>query len=126
MDYNKIKELQLSNNLSDAKFATSIGMSNPGYRSMLDKKTCTVKILENICTTYRVSADYLLFDSNVTYPNEVCKSCIKKDAIIEILQDQNKEKEVIISELNQNIGSLNAQLKNITDGSAGYKNTKAG
>ena len=108
-------------------------MTGTGYRHMLINKTCKVETLELISKICNVPITYFFYNAQeykevdeLNQDLSYCKECVKKDAKIEILQEQNHEKEEIISSLNQTIGSQKALLKNNGEGSTGHTNSKAG
>jgi hypothetical protein len=109
MNYSKLRLLHARTQLSDVKFARSIGMTDHGYRKMLDNQTCTVERLETICKVYNIPvAQFFDETSNIvsepTMPYGDCRECLRKDGIIETLKDQLQEKEKKIEQLNREIG----------------------
>lgn len=99
----------MQKNLSDRKFAESIGMSGPGYKGMLDNRTCSIETIELICKTYNVSLSYF-FDEPGNQFNEPavkygnCKECAKKDVLIEELRREIKSQKEDIAMLNREVG----------------------
>ncbi len=111
MNYSKLKTLQTRTQLSDVKFAKSIGMTDVGYKRMLDKQTCTVERLENICKVYNLELSFFFEASSNKASESVvsfgsCRECEKKEAVIETLKGQLKQKDEEIASLNRELGGL--------------------
>ncbi len=109
MNYSKIKVLQNQKNLSDRKFAKSIGLTGPGYKTMIEKHTCTVETLETICKIYGLELSYFFDESGVPFCNPViidenCPRCKVFEAIIEELRNDKKEQQNQIALLNRELG----------------------
>ncbi len=109
MNYSKIKILQNQKNLSDRKFAKSIGLSGPGYKTMLEKQTCTVETIETICKVYKLSLAHFFDEATNLFieldaKNVDCSDCKIKDALIEDLRLEKQEQKAEIAKLNREIG----------------------
>lgn len=112
MDYSKIRVLQMQKNLSDRKFAESIGLSGPGYKSMLEEQTCTVEKLELICSLYKVPITHF-FSSELLTADEgpiiyQTKKQLTRDELVEFLKEELKAKDEKINQLNRELGKLDA------------------
>jgi len=109
MNYSKIRILQTQKNLSDRKFSASIGMSGPGFKTMMEKQTCGVELLETICRVYNLPISHF-FEENEFYVSEPetrygrCKECIKKDGQLEMLKEQLEKKDAEIARMNRELG----------------------
>jgi transcriptional regulator with XRE-family HTH domain len=117
MNYEKLRELIKKENLSQNQMAKNFGMSAPGYKEMLEKKSLKVKNLEKIADYFKVPVSYFFDEynieknkpdhSNKTIPpkyNQNQRICTDPDCITE--RDKLKDK---IIDLLQEINELRKQ-----------------
>lgn len=114
MNYNKIKELQEQNKVSNREISKKIGMSDVGYGKMLDKKTCDVATLESIADFFKVSVCEFFENEdpeqlkNKDKQNELCLDCEKKQEEIDRLnvkiQEVYEKYTKCLEELNNRMG----------------------
>ena len=87
LNYSKITDLQKENKVSNREIAAYLKMSGVGYGKMLEKKTCTVSIIEMIAVFFKKPLSYFFDDFHLDITNEPtspyyteCKNhnCIKQ------------------------------------------------
>lgn len=109
VDYSRITLLIRSKNLSENKFAESIGMSGNGFRSMMNNQTLKIEVLEKICEVYSLPITHFFENSNLLKEpdpkyGKQCKECLKKDGKIELLTEQLKQRDDYIKDLYRDLG----------------------
>ncbi len=108
MDYSKIPLLKNHYKLQRKEFAAILGVSVTGFDHKLKEETFTVKDIELIASHLKVPISYFFGETyslgEIGMPNDSCRECIKKEAVIEKLEDQLKESQEEIARLNREIG----------------------
>ena len=108
MNYSKITLLVTQRRLTQKEFAEILDVTPHGVKYKFEFETFTVKDIEKIADYFNVPISYFWEDyltaSEPKVKYETCLECREKDAIINLLNSQNKEKEKQIAMLNQELG----------------------
>lgn len=98
MDYDKIWSLKNKANMSNRQLAQLLGMSGQGFKTMMEKESCTVKTLEKLSEIFHVPIIFFLdkrhelFESEENTASEPiaaygkCMQCAKKSEEINDLR----------------------------------------
>lgn len=103
MDYSKIRVLMMQRNFSLRNMARTIGVSDSGFKSMMERDTMTIQTLEKISQVFDVPITYF-FDDSTTGKKKPCPECIKCNAQLDLLKQQLTEKEKELKELYKEMG----------------------
>ncbi len=124
MDYNKVWSLFNKHGLSQNAAARIVGMSSPGFATMMKRETMTISTLEKIAAYFKVpiqeffeKTEYSISADRSTEVNESyiklynCENCIKKQREVDKLKDEMKETQKQLIEIQkehiETIKSLN-------------------
>lgn len=114
MNYSKIRVLVNNKRLKQKELAEILGVTPHGVTYKFEKESMTVSDLEKLAEYFSVPISYF-FDLEPGLPttNEKggCIDCYKKEAIIETLKSQLKEKESRIDELNRELGRRSTEKR---------------
>lgn len=115
MDYDKLISLINKEGMSMRAAAKIAQMTPGGFSPMLKKQTMSVKTLELLAAHFGKPVSYFFDEESEVdlvagEPTSgyytVCGSCARKDGMIELLKDQLREKDKIITEQTKKIGVL--------------------
>jgi transcriptional regulator with XRE-family HTH domain len=108
MDYSKITVLVNKHRLTKKELAEILHVTPHGVNYKFENETFTVKDLESIAKYFQVPVSYFLEDNYNKTEQKAglahCEECSKRDAIIELLNDQIKSKDEMIASLNRELG----------------------
>jgi len=103
MDYSKIRVLMMQRNFSLRNMARTIGVSDSGFKAMMERDTMTIHNLEKISQVFEVPVTYFFEDSS-SGKKKPCPDCIKCNAKLDLLKQQLYEKEKELKELYKEMG----------------------
>ena len=107
MIYSRLTLLKNQHRLKRKELAEILGVTETGLDYKLNKESFTVKDIEVLASYFKVKIGYFFEEKDYqgdTKSGGLCIECLKKDGLIEGLQEMLKEKDLKIEELSREIG----------------------
>jgi DNA-binding Xre family transcriptional regulator len=89
----KINKIISSKGISKTFFAKQIGMSLPGFNSMIEVNDCKLSTLFKICEVYHISIDYLIKNEAPLFFHEFKENstATKENSTITVVNDTTED-----------------------------------